>query len=129
MPDDLFNAAAADDALLRQWTDGVLEALSASDRVVIAVLQPVVNDSKLAENLRTTIAAMVQRIVSSARIHELFIDGGATAGAVLHALQCRTLEVLGQYAPGVVQMRIAGQSERYVTIKPGSYPWPNRIWT
>lgn len=154
MPDTLFDDTPANDALLRQWADCVLEALSASDRAIIAILQPVVRASptrakprtgssqpsagwtgskpppaaKLAKSLRMKTTALVQMIVSKTTIHELFIEGGATAEAVLRELNWQRFDVIGQYAPGVVQMRVAAQPEHYVTIKPGSYPWPKRIW-
>jgi uncharacterized protein YgbK (DUF1537 family) len=95
----IFKDTLADDTLFRQWADGVLEALSTSDRVIIAILQPVVHDSELAQNLRITIATVVQRVVSSAKIHELFIEGGATAEAVLRTPQWETLDVLAEYGP------------------------------
>ena len=73
-------------------------------------------------------AALVRTILDTAEISELFIEGGATAEAVLGALQYETFDVLAEYAPGVVQMRAVGQKEHYITIKPGSYPWPEGIW-
>jgi uncharacterized protein YgbK (DUF1537 family) len=128
MPDTLFYDTIDSDALLGQWADCVLEALSASGRAIIAILQPVVRDSKLAQNLRMKTAALVQRVVSKMTIHELFIEGGATAEAVLRELNWQRFDVIGQYAPGVVQMRVPQESGNYVTIKPGSYPWPRRVW-
>jgi uncharacterized protein YgbK (DUF1537 family) len=128
MPDILFKNTLADDTLIEQWADDVLKALPTSGRVIIAILQPVVNDSRMAQNLRITMAAVVQKVLSSAKINELFIEGGSTAEAVLHELEWQTFDVIGQYAPGVVQMRVPQRSDNYVTIKPGSYPWPDRIW-
>jgi uncharacterized protein YgbK (DUF1537 family) len=124
----LFKNTPADDTLIGKWVDDVLEALSKSGRVIIAILQPVVHDSKLAKNLRMGTATLVRIIFSAAKINELFIEGGATAEAVLHKLQWQTFDVIGQYAPGVVQMRVLGGQDNYVTIKPGSYLWPDRIW-
>ena len=128
MSDLLFQKTPVDDALIRKWAEDVLEALSASDRVIIAILQPPVQDSELAENLRTKTAALVRMVLSTAEIHELFIEGGATAEAVLRALQYRKFDVIAEYCPGVAQMLVAGQQDQYVTIKPGSYPWPKQIW-
>jgi uncharacterized protein YgbK (DUF1537 family) len=128
MPDALFQEQGFNDALIQKWADIVLAGFSISDRVIIAILQPVVQDSRLAENLRMKTAALVRTILDTAEISELFIEGGATAEAVLHALQYETFDVLAEYAPGVVQMRVVGQKEYYVTIKPGSYPWPEGIW-
>ncbi len=128
MPDELFNNAPADYTLIRQWSNDVYDALSKSSRVIIAILQPAMQDTNLAENLRTKTAALVQEILGKVKIHELFIDGGATAEAVLRALQYKEFDIIAEYSPGVVQMR-ACEQEQYVTIKPGSYPWPNGIWT
>ncbi len=128
MPDILFQKSDVDDTLIQKWADDVLGALSESDCVIIAILQPVARDSRLAENMRMKTAALVQRVLDTAEVHELLIEGGATAEAVLRALQYEMFDVLAEYAPGVVQMRTSGSQEQYVTIKPGSYPWPERIW-
>ena len=128
MPDALFDDTAAKDTLLKEWADCVLEALSKSGLAIIAILQPVVRNSKLAQNLRIKTAALVKMVVGRTTIHELLIEGGATAEAVLRELQWQRLDVIGQYAPGVVRMRAVELSKQFVTIKPGSYPWPKRIW-
>ncbi len=128
MPDTLFNDTPANDTLLARWSDDVLKALSKSGCVIIAILQPVVRDSKLAQNLRMKTAALVQRVLNKTAIHELFLEGGATAEAVLHKLRWDTFDVLAEYGPGVVQMRVTLEPDNYVTIKPGSYPWPKKIW-
>jgi uncharacterized protein YgbK (DUF1537 family) len=129
MPDILFKNTPADDTLIGKWVDDVLDALSKSGRVITAILQPVVRDSKLAQNLRMKTATLVRMILNMEKITELFIEGGATAEAVLHELQWDTFNVTAEYAPGVVQMCVLGKPDNYVTIKPGSYPWPDRIWT
>jgi len=128
LPDALFKNTPADDTLIKQWADDVMEALSKSESVIIAILQKAVQDSGLAENLRMKTAVLVKVVLDTAKIRELFIEGGATAEAVLRELDYLRFDVLAEYAPGVVQMRTAGQKEQYVTIKPGSYPWPRKIW-
>lgn len=129
LPDALFANSSADDSLIKKWADDVLKALSTSDRVIIAITQKPVRDSELAENLRMKTAVVVKTIQNTVKIRELFIEGGATAEAVLRELDCFQFDVLAEYAPGVVQMRRTGQKEQYVTIKPGSYPWPKGIWS
>ncbi|MBN2180575.1 MAG: hypothetical protein JW715_01580 [Sedimentisphaerales bacterium] len=128
MPEELFKSSPVNGTLIKQWADNVLEALKVSDRVIVAILQPSVQDSELAESLRTKTAALVQVVLEAAKIRELFIDGGATAEAVLSAIDCLWFDTPVEYAPGVVQMHVAGQEDKYVTIKPGSYPWPEEIW-
>ncbi|MHC4171433.1 MAG: four-carbon acid sugar kinase family protein [Planctomycetota bacterium] len=128
MPDSLFQSDRPDDALIKQWANDVLAALSTCVRVIVAIRQPVMQDVQITRDLRTRMAALVQMVLGRTRVHELFIEGGATAEAILHRMEWDTLNVLGEYRPGVVQMRVEGQQDQYITIKPGSYPWPDRIW-
>jgi uncharacterized protein YgbK (DUF1537 family) len=76
----------------------------------------------VAVHLRTVMAAMTRSLVAIHRPAQLIIEGGATAWATLQALGWTTFEVVGQSAPGVVQMRSV-TNRTLVTLKPGSYPW------
>jgi len=73
-------------------------------------------------------ATLTEAVVRRTAMGELVLEGGATAEAVMARLGFRTLKVLGEYAPGVVQLNVAGQEDLLVTVKPGSYPWPVDIW-
>ena len=57
----------------------------------------------------------------------LIIEGGATAWATLQALGWTQFEIIAQLAPGVVQMR--AMNGTLVTLKPGSYPWGNIVFS
>ena len=72
-------------------------------------------------------AALVQRVLGQTRIHELFIEGGATARAILDCMGWETLTVLGEYGPGVVRLSVQGPEGQVVTLKPGSLPWPEGL--
>ena len=61
------------------------------------------------------------------QVKRLFIEGGATARAILDRMEWHTLNVKGEYAPGVVQMQVQEHHDQIVTIKPGSYPWPKSL--
>jgi hypothetical protein len=54
----------------------------------------------------------------------LLIAGGATAAAVLSALEWTSLEVVHVWAPGVVTLRPLAEPAFFLTLKPGSYSWP-----
>lgn len=72
------------------------------------------------------IAEQVRRVLAEVAVHELVIEGGATAYAVLRASGLTSFVPVEELAPGVVRMR-AG--EMYITVKPGSYEWPEKILT
>ncbi|HVV06228.1 MAG TPA: four-carbon acid sugar kinase family protein [Puia sp.] len=75
---------------------------------------------------REEIAAQVRQVLSETTVRELVIEGGATAYAVLRAVGLKSFVPLEELAPGVVRMR-AG--EMYITVKPGSYAWPEKLLT
>ena len=72
-------------------------------------------------------ATLVRRVLGQTRIGELFIEGGATARAILDGMGWETLNVLGEYGPGVVRLSVQGSEGQVVTLKPGSYPWPKGL--
>ena len=57
----------------------------------------------------------------------LLIAGGATAAAVLSALEWTSLEVVHVWAPGVVTLRPLAEPAFFLTLKPGSYSWPAKL--
>jgi len=70
------------------------------------------------------LADAVEIILSRVSVGELVIEGGSTAYAILERLGIERLVPERELAPGVVRMRAAGF---YVTVKPGSYPWPDGL--
>ncbi|MEZ6193618.1 MAG: nucleotide-binding domain containing protein [Phycisphaerales bacterium] len=61
-------------------------------------------------------------------IDEYLVTGGFTADLLMQKLGFRTCRVSGQWADGVVRLTASGGSGPAVTIKPGSYAWPDTIW-
>lgn len=74
-----------------------------------------------AVHLRTVMAEKAKRLIAEHCPEHLVIEGGATAWATLQTLGWRQFEIVGQIAPGVVQMR--ADNGTVITLKPGSYPW------
>ena len=78
------------------------------------------------------LAEAVERILERVEIGELIIEGGSTAYAILERLGIERLVPERELAPGVVRMRAEvvgrqGAAGFYVTVKPGSYPWPDGL--
>jgi len=127
MPDPLLGHVTSPGPLTDQWVEDVLDALRVEGQAMVAIPQPVVKDAQLAHRLSAYMATLVEAVVGRTIIRELILEGGATAEAVLARLGWTTLKVLGEYGPGVVQLCMSGQENLLVTIKPGSYPWPEGI--
>lgn len=74
--------------------------------------------------LRKIIAALVYQLCDAIQFKEIFIEGGATAAAVLDELGLDAYDVTDELRRGVVRMQ---SGEYFITVKPGSYEIPNEI--
>lgn len=117
MPADARDAAQV-------WAAQTMQALARGPRVFMTIDRPITFDAAAARSYTETLADAVSLVLAKAQVSMLMIEGGETAAAVCHKSGWRSLEVLHERAPGVVELRAGGQ--RFV-IKPGSYQWPKRI--
>lgn len=128
MPDALYNQFFSDnETLIQQWAEDIVAALAQGNHAVAAITQPVVSDARLALHLRIQTAAMVQHVLGKIDIRELLIEGGATGRAILDRMGWQRFDVIGEYGPGIVKMQVLGHQDQIVTLKPGSYPWPEEL--
>jgi uncharacterized protein YgbK (DUF1537 family) len=75
-------------------------------------------------------AALVKELVDKidpAVLH-LLISGGSTASAIFSGLKINSFRVVQQIAPGVVSLEPVDHPLSRVTVKPGSYPWPDWLF-
>ena len=123
MPDDVFGGADASD-----WMSAVIESLQKHSRVLVAVTQALDRRPETSLRIQLLLSELVARALAEQSIDCLFLEGGATASAVCRSMRWNQLEVVGELATGVVQMRgAAGTSAPQIVIKPGSYPWPDWV--
>lgn len=109
------------DEAINNWQQQVKKILQAHHKVIIAFS----NDIKAPPGvLRNLMAMLVKDVITTLHIQELFIEGGATAAAILEAMQLNTYTVTDEIYRGVVRMKAANM---YVTVKPGSYALPQVI--
>lgn len=78
--------------------------------------------------LSNKIATIVKQVIQYTTLNELLIEGGATAWSVLSQLNFKKMYPVNQLAPGVIRMSVPGDTQLYVTLKPGSYEWPAPLW-
>jgi len=117
------------DELVQQWTDDTITAFEKHPRVIATIRQHIGRPPPLARKLRHYIAALVENVLNHTSIDALYIEGGATASAVVRRLRWKRFFPCRELAPSVVRMRVGEKRRRYLTVKPGSYPWPEKIWS
>lgn len=114
---------------LDAWAVEIKQLINEHSKAIIAV-DP---DSKYGRDanalqLRERMASIVKKVCDEVEVVETIIEGGSTASAVLRNLGYRTLIPVTEIAAGVIRSRVGENTDKYVTLKPGSYEWPEDIW-
>jgi uncharacterized protein YgbK (DUF1537 family) len=121
-----------DPGVLDEWMSAVVRALPTSDLVVIAVgdadgnadVPDTMPTGLLPARLAELTAATLARWPGG--LH-LLVSGGTTASAIVCRLDWRLLRVVAESAPGVVTFAVPTSPSRSLTVKPGSYAWPDAL--
>jgi len=126
MPQAVCDAPGSEEEL-EKWCEEVLKLIAEKKKVIVAVNSDSTN--KLSPlQLRIITALLVKKVFDRVSIAELIIEGGATASSILRTLGIETLYPVNEYATGVIRSKVIASGKLYVTLKPGSYTWPNQVW-
>ncbi|GAB3917539.1 four-carbon acid sugar kinase family protein [Larkinella terrae] len=109
------------------WVSGMATSLQQSKPVLLAI-DPIRVQRSDALQLRTAMAKAVKAVLEKTGVHELVIEGGSTASAVLQESGITRLIPTEELATGVVRSVAIGKVDLHVTVKPGSYRWPSGLW-
>jgi uncharacterized protein YgbK (DUF1537 family) len=128
MPRGLFEPELREDILVR-WSALAATALREHGAALLAIggdePLPGVSSTMLSERL----AQAVELVLEQATPSSIFLEGGATAAAVVQQLGLHRFQVERSPGPGVGSLRPLGADGPLFLIKPGSYPWPESVWT
>lgn len=127
MPEGLFGSDDPENKFFQQWSDEITGCFENRCSVIIAIDREVVGNVAFADKLRSSMAKMVLAVFRKIPLQELFVEGGATASEIAGRFGWNRFEPCDQLGPGVVRMRVLDCDNTYLTVKPGSYPWPERI--
>jgi D-threonate/D-erythronate kinase len=110
--------------IIEAWTSEVAELVGRRKQVFIARSE-MINEKKDPRLLTQEMAEAVFQVFAKCSLRELFIEGGATAYAIIRRLGFSRFFPTEELAPGVIRMRVDGAEDLHLTIKPGSYGWPH----
>lgn len=128
MPNEIYFSSDPDPHLLEIWADDVCVALRSCPNVVVTAPQSPSEQSLKGHKISQAMAGVTRLVIADAAIDDLMIEGGATAQAVISLLGIETLYPVQSLAPGVTRMIADGYPDLHITMKPGSYRWPNVLW-
>ncbi len=77
--------------------------------------------------LKSRMDQIVLGVLRNCKINEVFIEGGATVYGILNLLNWKILNPVQELAPGVLRLQVASNPSVHITIKPGSYKWPDKL--
>ena len=127
MPEKLTVLKVVKEAYYTAWCEEVLSLIHKFGTAIIAIDGEKTEGKNLVSPLllRERMAKLVQRVFERENIRELLIEGGSTAHTILQELKLNTFFPVEERAAGVIRMKILENPWLYVTVKPGSYSWPD----
>jgi len=127
MPRGLFERELREDILAR-WAELAASALHGRGAALLAIggeaPVPGVTPATLADRLAQAVELTLERCATA----RVFLEGGATAAAVVGQLGLLRFRAHPSPGPGVGALRPVGQESPLFLVKPGSYPWPESVW-
>ena len=120
-------AAIRNESLFIEWTTKIGVSVKGGERVVVTGPSGTQTDPSDAGCIagRVALASRVVAETSGSGTH-LFIEGGETASSFFREMGWGQLLLKQFLDVGVVTLQAEG-SDKSVTVKPGSYPWPEGI--
>lgn len=129
MPGSLYRHQHDGAAQIASWAESALDCLSEHGHAILSV-DPMPTDRELppVAVIPTRLAEVAAAVSTSwpDRL-SLYVSGGTTASTVVRRLGWRRLGVVSERSHAVATLRPHGVQDRTVTVKPGSYPWPDAI--
>lgn len=124
LPEELATGAELSDEARELISRQVIDALQAHRRVVLHIGLPTVRESTVAKRLADDLVEIAERVLRRLPVTSVFAEGGATAAGLARRMNWSRLQVRCEWAPGVATLAVDDGSTRWLTIKPGSYSWP-----
>ncbi|GAB3649309.1 hypothetical protein GCM10028791_14600 [Echinicola sediminis] len=112
---------------MSDWVADVSQGLLDGERVIMAYGKKKVNFENYPAVLKKRTARAVSQVIEEVPVRELLLEGGATTCAVIDELALGALIPMQELSPGVVRLKAVNR-DLVLTIKPGSYPWPEAVY-
>lgn len=111
-----------------RWIEETVRSFDSYRNVIIVVGDEIPKGHAILGQIPPCLAKITDEVVHRIPITDLCIEGGSTASAVVRKLGWNRFIPIQELAPGVVRMEVGNEKKQYITVKPGSYTWPDTIW-
>ena len=127
LPGELVWGADFTRPTLKIVSDQVLAAFQKHPRVILQTGLPPVHEIPFAQRLAKHLTQLAEVILKQSKVGRVYAEGGATAVELVRRMDWTRLTVLREVAPGVATLAVNGKLPVQLTIKPGTYVWPDEI--
>lgn len=124
IPRDVFEGGDEEN-----WIKQLIKTYNEYSSVIITIDHPSKGGKEFALRLRNIIASSVSKLIHSDIPQEIIIEGGATAYTILNRLGWNNFVLANEIEPGIIRMSIPNIPDTFVTIKPGSYEWGEKLFS
>jgi D-threonate/D-erythronate kinase len=114
--------------LLPASTKAAAAALASHSQVLLCLDPDSLRDPEGPGTLVNDLLDVVELLIGRGAVDHLYVEGGYTASALIRRLGWTRMKVERELAPGVVSLEVQGKRRRLLTVKPGSYRWPDAVW-
>jgi uncharacterized protein YgbK (DUF1537 family) len=133
MPSAVRSSAVPSPGVASEWSARIAEAVSSRGCAMAAIgrdaepARAALPPAALAERLAEAVAPVLR----GGAVATVCVEGGATAAALLRALGWSRLTAISTPdLPGVAALRPGNWGDGpTLLVKPGSYPWPEALWS
>ena len=127
LPGELACGAEFTRAATKAISEQAAAAFEPGSRVILQTGLRTVRQATVARKLSGHLTQLAEAVLKRARISHVYAEGGATAVELVRRMKWTRLKVLREVAPGVATLLVDGRKSLLLTIKPGSYIWPEEI--
>jgi uncharacterized protein YgbK (DUF1537 family) len=129
MPEEIYYNKNLDLSHFDGWVKNIVCGIEEHNKVIVSILHAPCNDPDITSRIKESIGLLTLEIVKRTGLEELMIEGGATTSAILKHLNIKKLFPMQEMDTGVIRMKIDGRPGLFLTTKPGSYQWPENVWS
>ncbi len=126
LPEHLLKKDCSD-LELSEWVKQLISIYSKNQKLVLRISDNIIQFKDSSIILKNRMSLVIQQLLKLANINELFIEGGASAYDVLQKLNWKSFTPIAELDLGVVRMQYDSDQKKHITLKPGSYQWPENL--
>lgn len=123
MPADVFEGKDP-----TEWIHALTVTYQKHSSLILSIHHLSKGGKPFASRLKDVMAKATSALVMAGPPQELIIEGGATAYSILNTLNWTSFQLTDEIEPGVIRMIPHINPGTFITVKPGSYPWGEKLF-